>query len=119
MDKIDIKIGLAGVLLAGAFLVFSGYGCGNSNTNQTPTTSTGNMVTISGFAFNPPTLKVKIGDTITWTNQDGTNHTVTGSDFQSNPIGKDQTYTHTFSQAGTFSYHCSIHPSMQGEIIAE
>jgi len=114
------KMGLEALLLLGMFLVLSAYSCGTaSNTSPPTTTSSDNTVTISGFAFNPSSLTIKKGDTVTWINEDSVEHTVTGANFQSNPIGNGQTYTHTFDQIGTFNYHCSIHPSMQGEIIVQ
>jgi plastocyanin len=79
-------------------------------------------VTIQSFAFNPQVITVKVGTTITWTDKDGTSHTVTSvsgpASFDSgrlNPSGG--TFKFTFSQAGTYSYHCMIHPSMTATVI--
>lgn len=83
-----------------------------------------NSVTIADFNFSPSTIKVKAGDTVTWTNQDTTSHTVTAdvksSDAPDGPqIAKGETYSFTFKKAGTYTYHCSIHPSMRGTVIVE
>jgi plastocyanin len=129
------------VLLAGGvyFLTQSGYKTPaiNQNANPTPNTnpSTNNpstnpssgtpqthVVEISGFAFNPTTLTIKVGDTVTWTNKDSTSHTVTsdsGSGLASSTFGNGKTYSHTFNTAGTFAYHCSIHTSMKATIVVE
>jgi plastocyanin len=77
-----------------------------------------NSVSIANFAFSPAVITVKAGATVTWTNQDQDAHTVaiTGAPV-SNPMQNAETYTHTFSQAGSFSYICSIHPYMHGMVI--
>jgi plastocyanin len=75
-------------------------------------------VEIKNFAFNPATLNVKVGDKVTWTNADSAAHTVTFDDgsADSKNIANGATFDHTFSTAGTFAYHCSIHTSMKGTI---
>jgi len=76
-------------------------------------------VTIADFAFSPQNLSVNVGDTVTWTNQDTANHTVTSTDggpLASPSLGQGQSYSYTFSLPGTYSYHCSIHPMMTGTV---
>jgi len=79
----------------------------------------GNQVTIDGFAFEPASLTVTAGTTVTWTNRDEEPHTVAASDgsFHSPGMGTGGTFTHTFSGAGTFDYVCSIHPMMHGTVV--
>jgi len=76
---------------------------------------------IAGFKFNPATIRVKAGDTIVWTQQDSTPHTVTsvsGSEsFDSGSVRGGQTFSHTFNTPGTYEYECSIHPSMRGTVV--
>jgi amicyanin len=92
------------------------------NTNpasQTPKTYT---IDIANFAFSPKTLTIHTGDTITWTNKDSAPHTVTsdsGSELDSPTLNTNQIYTHTFSTAGTYDYHCTVHPMMKATIIVE
>ena len=88
----------------------------NTATSTSPATVN---ITIQNFAFSPSDLSIKVGDTVTWTNQDSTQHTITGGDIQSDPLNKGQTYSFTFNTAGTFNYHCSIHPSMTGKITVQ
>jgi plastocyanin len=78
----------------------------------------GSMVEISNFMFTPMTLTVAVGSNVTWKFDDSTQHTVTADDnsFASSPMSNGQTFTHTFSAAGTVAYHCSIHPEMTGTI---
>jgi plastocyanin len=77
----------------------------------------------ASFQFAPPTITVHVGDTVTWVH-DGTAvpHSVTADDgsFDSSPscpptcLGAGASYQHTFSQAGTFAYHCRIHGAAGG-----
>jgi plastocyanin len=78
-------------------------------------------VTIQNFAFSPANLSIKAGDTVRWTNRDSTAyHTVTsdsgGSELISDVLGDGASFSHKFTTAGTFPYHCSIHTSMKGTI---
>jgi plastocyanin len=76
-------------------------------------------VSIEGFAFSPGSLTVSVGDTVTWTNGDGANHTATADDgsFDTGTIASRASKSATFSTAGTFGYHCSIHRSMTATIV--
>lgn len=79
-------------------------------------------ITIADFAFAPQTITVKKGSTVIWTNEDSVGHTVTsdtGSELDSALLSKGQSYSKTFNQAGTFSYHCTPHPNMKGTVIVE
>ena len=89
---------------------------GTTTTSTVPDANT--TVTISGFAFNPGTLTVTVGTTVTWVNSDGTNHTVTADDgsFDSGQLANGATFQFTFDQVGDFAYHCSIHSTMHGII---
>ena len=76
-------------------------------------------VAIQGFAFGPAAITVKPGTTVTWTQQDEDQHTVTANDgsFTSAALITGATYTHTFTAPGTYAYHCSIHPFMHGTVV--
>jgi plastocyanin len=85
-------------------------------------------VSISGFAFNPKATKVNLGDQVKWTNMDSVTHTTTsdgvadGSTYTgiglwaSGGLPHNGTFTFTFSFAGTYPFHCSIHTYMQGTV---
>jgi amicyanin len=77
-------------------------------------------VSIAGMKFDPPTLEVAVGDTITFTNEDSAPHTATASDgsFDTGRLSRGQSATVTISAAGTFDYICTIHPSMKGQVVA-
>ena len=76
-------------------------------------------VTISNFSFNLNALTVPVGTTVTWTNQDTTPHTVTGSGFDSSALNRGQTFSNLFSAAGTFTYQCRFHSNMRGTITVQ
>ena len=77
-------------------------------------------VTIDNFTFSPAELKVKVGDTVTWTNQDDIPHTVVSAGkFRSKAMDTDNTFSFTFTSAGDYKYFCSLHPHMTGMIKVE
>ena len=78
-------------------------------------------VTIENFAFDPADLTVSVGDTVTWSNDDSAAHTATadGGSFDTGTIASGNAKSVTFSKAGTFTYHCSIHATMTGRIVVE
>src|SRR3989344_3277028 len=79
-------------------------------------------IEIKNFAYSPSELRIKRGDTITWTNKDSVRHTVTsdsGSEMDSELLSQGETYSVTFDSAGTYAYHCTPHPNMKARIIVE
>jgi plastocyanin len=75
-------------------------------------------VTVANMAFGPSRVTVGVGDTVTWTFQDATAHTVTSDDgfFDTPPTSGGASRTIRFRSAGTFPYHCSIHSMMVGRV---
>ena len=90
---------------------------GGASAAPAASATSGNAVTIVDFGFNPGTITVKAGTTVTWTNT-GVTHTVTSNTglFDSGHLGSGDTFTFTFSKAGTYAYHCAIHSAMKGEV---
>lgn len=142
MGKNTLLIALAIVVLLGVGVALSygfkqgtpTYGTPTPTATVTPTglhdgepataaatadTATTKQVTISNFAFAPASITVKKGTKVTWTNQDSTAHTVTGTNGgpDSAPFGSGASYSYTFTTVGTFPYHCTIHSSMTGTVI--
>ncbi len=94
----------------------------SSQQGTTPNAVMASSVAIQNFAFSPTTIKVKKGTTVTWTNNDSVGHTVTatsGGGFDSGTLDSGQSYSFTFTAAGTFSYKCNIHPDMMGTVIVQ
>jgi YVTN family beta-propeller protein len=80
-----------------------------------------NSVTIAKFAFAPATITISAGQSVTWTHSDAVNHTTTSDSgaWDSGSLGNGETFTTTLSQPGTYTYHCSIHPFMQGSVVVQ
>ncbi|MDH7462491.1 cupredoxin family copper-binding protein [Chitinophagaceae bacterium 26-R-25] len=97
----------------------SGYG--SSNTNNNGNNNQSNAVSIDNMAYSPSSLTVKAGTTVSWTNNDNVDHTVTANDgsFDSGAIKTGSKYSHTFSTAGTFSYHCTFHSNMKASVVVQ
>lgn len=117
-----MKIRLALAILILLFLpALVSLGC-KSSTEQKPrrneTPGKEVSIDISNFKFNPGSLSVDKGEKVTWTNNDSTTHTVTADsgDFDKE-LNPGEKYSKTFNETGTFSYKCSLHPSMTAEII--
>lgn len=100
----------------------AGEAAGATEQEEAAATTEGIAVEIKDFAFNPPTIEVPAGGSITWTNQDNVPHTATGLDravLQSGAITFDGSFTQTFADAGSFDYFCEFHPNMKGTIVVE
>ena len=90
----------------------------SSSSSGAPAVS-GNEITIKDFKFGPDSLSVKVGDTVTFKNADGQQHTATSDnsgDFDAGAVDPGGSKEVTFAKAGTFTYHCSFHPFMHGTI---
>ena len=88
--------------------------------------------TMADKAYSPNPINVKVGDTVTWTNDDSQPHTVTsgkdssdpdkGKVFDSSPnfnplLSPKQTFQHKFTTAGEIPYFCQLHPTMVGKVV--
>lgn len=78
-------------------------------------------VTIKDNTFAPETLTVKVGSTVTWVNSDTVTHSAVADDttFDTKVLAPGESGTYTFTKAGTYTYHCGIHPNMTGTIVVE
>lgn len=95
-----------------------------SATTAPPASPGGNTITIKNFAFDPAVLTVKTGTAVTWVNNDGASHAIASdagspAAFSSDTLSTGASFAFTFTQPGTYTYHCSIHPSMKGTIIVQ
>jgi len=124
-------------------LAAAGVACGSdkdpgaAGASAAPASAASTAVTIHTFAFNPSPLKVKVGTTVTWKNDDQILHTVTAGQrtyFEDGPSkgqtkdiqrsgefdhqldGVGSTFSYTFTKPGTFRYLCTIHPGMDSEV---
>lgn len=121
-------------VLCGMFvlvLALALVGCSGAGSSQTPIQSpsstasstvvgSSSTVTIANFQFTPTPVEVSVGGTVTWTNEDSATHQLLGdAGIKSGPLGQGATYSQTFTKAGTYSYHCTIHPKMQGLVVVK
>lgn len=88
---------------------------------QQPASSGLVAVDIKGFAFVGETTAISAGTKITWKNYDAAPHTVTSDTglFDSKTLLKGQSFSYTFTQPGSYKYHCAIHPYIVGEIFVK
>jgi plastocyanin len=106
----------------------------NTASGNSSSTAAGTQVSIAeeasemgDQAYDPNPVKVKAGNTVTWTNDDSQIHTVTsgtgsddpnmGKDFDSSMLSQNQTFSHQFTTAGEFPYFCQLHPTMVGKVV--
>lgn len=129
-NKVIIGVIVLVVVVGAFFLMKSQYGMTQqqnrpSQTQTNPTTGSSAMtkdaVTIQNMAFSPDTLTVKLGDKVTWNNQDSIGHSATADDnsFDTGVIAQGQSGSATFTKAGTYTYHCKVHPTMKATIIVQ
>jgi len=99
----------------------AGTAYGNEVTFTTSAAQAANEVLIQGMAYSPLSLTVAVNTTVKWTNNDNVSHSVTSDTglFDSGLFGNGGTYSRQFTTAGTFNYHCSIHPYMTATIIVQ
>lgn len=122
------------LLLPLAMLALAAAGCGSSSkttssSTSTPAPASGSSSTSSpqgtvtihmqNIQFNPKSQTVKVGQKVTWVNDDSVDHNVTaksGASFQSSTFGQGQSFSFTPTKPGTVSYVCTIHPGMTGTL---
>ena len=107
------------VLLGFGILKSSPARPGASSENHS---SPGYNVNIDNFSFTPATLTVPVGAKVAWTNKDDVPHTVvsTNNAFTHSPaLDTDETFSYTFTKAGSYEYYCSIHPKMVGKVVVQ
>jgi plastocyanin len=121
------------ILLAlGAIAALAAAGCGGGNSSSTSSapastaaaSSSGGGVAIKmqNIAFDPKDVTVKVGQKVTWTNDDSVDHNVTsqsGETIKSDNFGKGGTFSFTPKTAGTIKYVCTIHPGMTGTLTVQ
>ena len=80
-----------------------------------------NVITIDNFTFSPKELTIAVGTTVKWVNHDDIPHTIVEkkTTFRSKALDSDDSYSFTFTSAGTFDYFCGLHPHMVGQVIVK
>jgi plastocyanin len=122
----NLILGSAWTALVLILLIASAFpGCGSQTTGTGPTAGTGQsgsvQVLMKNTTFIPADVTVKVGQTVTWANEDPIEHDVVANDgsFQSSVLPQGGTFSFTFTKSGSFPYYCAIHPSMTGAVTVE
>lgn len=138
MNRIGVWIAVATVAFMGAaaFIIITAV-TGGGSTNDAASTAdnfasettnptqqaavTTNDITIRNYSFTPSKITVKKGTTVTWTNEDGVKHDIRPDSeseaFQgSELLDRGESYSFTFNEVGTFTYHCTPHSYMTGTV---
>ena len=112
--------GVGGVWFVAATAGGPGGGAASPSSAASPA-ALGNAVAIVDFGFEAASVTVKPGATVTWTNTGSAPHTATADDgsFDSKSLSGGTTFSQTFTTAGTFAYHCTIHPRMKGTVVVQ
>ncbi len=77
-------------------------------------------IVIKDARFNPDEIAINLGDTLLWTNEDGSVHTVLiEGGVESPSLHKHDSWNYTFAQRGVYHYRCGIHPNMIGTIVVQ
>ena len=85
-----------------------------------------NQVFMRSIAFDPQRISIDVGETVTWINMDLVEHTATsgnpedsdfGSIFRSRRLSREERFSHTFDEPGSFRYFCEVHPGMMRDAI--
>jgi plastocyanin len=119
MTKRNVRIvGVVMPIMIAMLLLFAG----SSRVTASDQPSAANVaVKIDNFVFGPQAITVPVGTTVTWTNSDDIPHTAVSTDgvFKSKVMDTDEKFSYTFTKAGTYSYYCSVHPKMTGQIVVK
>ena len=120
MITLNARKKVAALSCAIAFLNLSLFAIAGEMKNDASTSGKKNRIEIKDFAFNPQTITVKSGETVTWINRNEEPHTIVsvGKQFKrSTALDTDQEFTITVGAPGTYDYFCSVHPKMTGTIV--
>ncbi|SRR5579872_251387 len=106
------------VLVAGIATLL---GAGSVLADTQPSPAASAQVKIDNYTFKPATLTIAAGTTVTWKNLDDDPHTATAADgsFDSKGLAQGDTFSFRFTKPGTYAYHCTVHPFMQGTILVQ
>ncbi|ANN15082.1 copper-binding protein [Amycolatopsis orientalis] len=85
-----------------------------------PSKAATQQVMMQDYAYGPASLTVRVGDTVTWMQHDQAPHDVVTTSapvaFRSPQLSAGQSWSHTFTKPGTYSYYCSVHPDMRASV---
>ena len=93
-------------------------GCGATGTTAPVATTSVSMA--KSYRFDPKTIEIKAGQTVTWTNNDNFTHTVKFDGQDDHKVGRGESVSITFDKAGTYHYVCTLHSKdMHGTVLVK
>ncbi|MFC7614496.1 cupredoxin domain-containing protein [Actinokineospora soli] len=101
------------LIAGGAVVVLTALGL----SVPTPALAANHAVSMQNLQYNPASMTIAAGDTVTWTNADSVVHSVTGGVLNSPDVSPGGSYTFTFNASGTYDYRCRFHPDMIGRVV--
>jgi plastocyanin len=101
-----------------AALALAATACASEGSAGPAPSIDGPAVAVRDYEFEPASLTVEAGATVTWVWEGRAPHDVVGQGFESSDQSSG-TFRQTFEQPGTFAYECTIHPGMEGSIVVE
>jgi plastocyanin len=116
MGSTRSPVGVVCLLLAALAATIAGCGGGTDPSAGAKT------VRIADYLYDPETIAVPVGTTVTFTNRDSTPHTATSKQsglFESGSIETGESGKVTLESRGTFAYYCLFHPFMKGTVVVE
>ena len=119
MTKKNVRIaGVVMPVLIAMLLLFAGSSSVRANDQPSAANA---AVKIDNFVFGPQAITVPVGTTVTWTNSDDIPHTAVSTDgvLKSTALDTNEKFSYTFTKAGTYSYYCSVHPKMTGQVVVK
>lgn len=91
-------------------------GCGSTGSSEPVATTKVSMA--KSYRFDPGTIEIKAGDTVTWTNNDNFTHTVKVDGQEDHKVGRGDSVSITFDKPGSYHYVCTLHSKdMDGTVI--
>jgi plastocyanin len=106
---------LPAVALLAATVVAAG--CGGAGENSEPVATT-EVEMVKSYRFDPKTIEIEAGQTVTWTNEDNFTHTVEVEGQEDHEVGQGESVEITFDEPGTYHYVCTLHShDMEGTVI--
>ncbi len=92
-------------------------GCGGAGEPSEPVAAT-EVEMVKSYRFDPKTIEIDAGDTVTWTNEDNFTHTVQVEGQEDHEVGRGESVEITFGEPGTYHYVCTLHrQDMDGTVI--
>lgn len=106
------------VLAASLALVVVAAGCGESESSQPVATT--EVAMAKSYRFDPKTIEIEAGQSVTWTNEDNFTHTVQVDDQKHHKVEQGESVSIAFDTPGTYHYICTLHSKdMEGEVIVK